>query len=374
MKKAAFFVSLCFIIFLLSACSEKAIKIGLLASFSGPDGEMGREALNGIIIAVDNVNKKGGIKGKKLELIAYDDKNSTEGAAVGARNLIDSGVSIIIGPFLSSTVSGALDVCNKKKIALFSPTVASTQFENKDDMLIRLSQTAYKNGSEYPDRVFNVYGLKKIKLIWDLANKKYSEDWKNGFVDKSKEFPDSVVDVVSFNSNKNPVLTSIVQDLSVSNYDAIVFVANSFYTASLSQQIKKIKPSIRLFTSEWGTVSQTELISIGGTSVEGMEILTIIDMGSSSPGFLFYKDAFFKRFNSNPQPTELLAYETAEIIIKAFELKKMGKSIKDTIIKNSPYKNVFGNEIIFNKFGDANFDSNFFVISSGKLKRVSDYE
>lgn len=97
----------------LSACggsdsgstSDGPIKVGLVLSLSGPAAPFGAPTKNAIDAVVAKTNADGGINGRKIELITYDDKTDPTEAAKGARSVIDDGAVVIIG---SSTGSGTL--------------------------------------------------------------------------------------------------------------------------------------------------------------------------------------------------------------------------------------------------------------------------
>lgn len=362
MNKLYTYISLLVLLF---SCSKDTMKIGLLSGFTGFDGEMGKDALNGILIPIDRANALGGIKGKKIELIVYDDKGTPEGARSGAEKLIKSGVEVIIGPFLSAQANAALEICEAEKILLFSPTVASSDFKKKDDMLFQLNATADITGAKYAERLVNVHNLKRASIVIDSGNLKFSGAWRDGFVSRFNELGGVLSLDISFNGYSNPALNIISLEIISSEPDAVVIVANAFYTASLAQQLRKKNPDIFLMTSEWAPITMNEVLSLGGSSVEGMEMFNLIDLDSMEPDFLSFKDEYLDRFGVAPGHGGLLAYESAEIIIDSFMRKKKDESLKQAIIDGSPYEGLLF-EIEFDKYGNTLMPVVFSVIRNGK--------
>lgn len=85
------------------------IKIGVIASQTGPAAFIGDPILKSVQLATDQINQAGGINGRKIQLIAYDDEGSPDKALTFAKRLVTADqVSLIIGPNLSSTVRAAL--------------------------------------------------------------------------------------------------------------------------------------------------------------------------------------------------------------------------------------------------------------------------
>ena len=79
------------------AQSGSTIRLGFITAQTGSTAGFGQAMLLGAQIAVDQVNQKGGINGKKLELVIRDDKGSTVNATGAARELIGDGVNLLFG-------------------------------------------------------------------------------------------------------------------------------------------------------------------------------------------------------------------------------------------------------------------------------------
>ena len=103
------------------------IKIGLLAPLSGQVPTFGLSNKEGAELAVKEWNEKGGVLGKKIELIIADSQCSPDPAVNAANKLIDQdGVRLIVGETCSSASIPVAEIVNQKKVLQISPT--STNF------------------------------------------------------------------------------------------------------------------------------------------------------------------------------------------------------------------------------------------------------
>src|SRR6478672_4910296 len=85
-----------------SGSSSNEIVIGHYASMSGSEATFGRSTDEGIKIAVDEINKEGGINGKKVRVITYDDKGDAREAGAAVTRLISKdGVVAVLGEVAS---------------------------------------------------------------------------------------------------------------------------------------------------------------------------------------------------------------------------------------------------------------------------------
>ena len=79
------------------AASGDAIKVGVLAPLTGSVAEYGVAVANGIKMYVEEFNAAGGINGKQIQLIEYDEEGDSAKAVTGYNSLVDQGVTAIIG-------------------------------------------------------------------------------------------------------------------------------------------------------------------------------------------------------------------------------------------------------------------------------------
>jgi len=99
------------------------IKIGLLAPLSGQVPTFGLSNKEGAELAVKEWNDKGGVLGKKIELIIADSQCSPDPAVNAANKLIDQdGVKLIVGETCSSASIPVAEIVNQKKVLQISPT------------------------------------------------------------------------------------------------------------------------------------------------------------------------------------------------------------------------------------------------------------
>lgn len=118
----------------LAACSdgesdENVIKIGVNYEQTGAAATYGQDHVDGIQLAVDEINENGGINGKKIELVIKDNKTDTNEVVNVATTLIDEDeVVAILGPATSGSTAAGIEVGNKKGV----PTISASS--TRDDI------------------------------------------------------------------------------------------------------------------------------------------------------------------------------------------------------------------------------------------------
>lgn len=112
----------CFtLIFAGNSWSQEPIKIGALFAVTGPPSFLGEPERNTANMVVDQINKAGGIKGRKLKLVCYDTQGDATKAVQAANRLIkEDGVTAIIGPSTTGETMAVIPVVENAGIPLIS--------------------------------------------------------------------------------------------------------------------------------------------------------------------------------------------------------------------------------------------------------------
>jgi branched-chain amino acid transport system substrate-binding protein len=101
--------------------SSNSLKFAVVGPFSGDNAAFGEAQVNGIQIAVDQINKGGGINGKSVAIEKFDDKcDPTEAASVASRIASDGNFEAVLGHLCSSSTLAALPVYQRAGLSVFS--------------------------------------------------------------------------------------------------------------------------------------------------------------------------------------------------------------------------------------------------------------
>src|SRR4030042_3816967 len=131
MRKILFIIlSFCL---LFSACQKKedTIKIGISCPITGDQAKMGMDFKNGVSLAVEEWNSKGGVLGKRVRMIVSDDQHDPKQAVSIANKMVNEGVVGVIGHFNSSCSIPASDVYNRAGIPMITPGSTNPQLTEK---------------------------------------------------------------------------------------------------------------------------------------------------------------------------------------------------------------------------------------------------
>ncbi len=147
------------------------IKIGYLPALTGPSSSTGVGINRGTQLAVEEINKAGGIKGRKLELISRDTQSDPTKAVNAVAELTQRAkASIIWGPLNSGEALAATPLIARDKVPMLHPCWVDELIDvKKYPMAFRMAPTNTQVGKGANHYVVNVLKLKKVAVISDTT-------------------------------------------------------------------------------------------------------------------------------------------------------------------------------------------------------------
>jgi branched-chain amino acid transport system substrate-binding protein len=170
------------------AQSQTNIKIGFPMSLSGPSGQFGLPMLQGAQMVADEINAKGGVLGKRIEIIVRDTKTNPEEAAKQARALVtEEHVDFLVGNFTSAEGLAITEVAKQTKVvflALGPKTIRLTSPASLHPYIFRIAGNTTTEGRT----AATIVARWKVKRLATIApNYSYGWDVVQSFVEQLKK-------------------------------------------------------------------------------------------------------------------------------------------------------------------------------------------
>src|SRR5918911_2609207 len=135
-------LALALILTLFIACQQKGggntVKIGVFMPQTGDTATFGISSVNAIRMAAEEVNAAGGVNGKQIELVVYDDRSDAQEAATVVTKLVtqDQG-SAILGEVASTRSLAAAPIAQSNKVPMLTPSSTNPDVTKKGDFIFR---------------------------------------------------------------------------------------------------------------------------------------------------------------------------------------------------------------------------------------------
>lgn len=236
----------------LSACnrSEPSIRIGFVAGLSGKAADLGVAGRNGVQLAIEQQNARGGINGRQIELFVKDDEQNPAVAKRVIGELIEQNIELVVGPMTSSMAMVMMPQINAAKTILLSPTVTTTDLAGKDDNFLRVISVTSDYAAKSARYQYEKLGCRTIAAIYDSNNRSYTESWLNGFRAVFESLGGRMVLIKSFPSARDTVYLPLAKELLEARADAVLIISNAVDSANFCQQLRGLDPRIRIVMSE----------------------------------------------------------------------------------------------------------------------------
>jgi branched-chain amino acid transport system substrate-binding protein len=106
--------------------AANVVRIGVITSLTGPAAAFGQAHKNGYTIALEELNARGGVLGRPIELVYYDDQSRPDQAVQGVSKLVDQdGVPLILGAYSSENTRAIVPAVTQKQVPLIMPTATA---------------------------------------------------------------------------------------------------------------------------------------------------------------------------------------------------------------------------------------------------------
>jgi branched-chain amino acid transport system substrate-binding protein len=327
MKKALWYL---LILCLLSIGCEKkqdVIKIGVAGPMTGDQAKMGMDFKNGATLAVEEWNDKGGVLGKKIEIVIADDQHDPKQAVSIANKMVNDGVAGVIGHFNSSCSLPASDVYNRAGIPVITPGSTNPLLTEKGySGVFRACGRDDQQGKIGADFVVNALKLKNVAVLHDKTT------YGQGLADEFRKFLGGKVNVVYYSGivqgdkDFKMVLTAVK-----SKKPELIFFGGIYPEAGLLVKQAKELGLNAPFMSGDGTIDPKFIEIAGVTAAEGTFLTFSPDPINipSARGFIKQYRAKFGDIG----PYSIYAYDAANILLSAIKEANStdGKAIIDAL-------------------------------------------
>ena len=176
-KKIAIFLVTAMLAGLSMGCSKEqsnatgqakgdSIQIAVAAPMTGDNSEYGIGFYNAAMLKAKEWNDNGGVLGRQIEIVRYDDKNTAEEATTIAQKIVsDKKVAGVIGHFSSGVCMTAAPLYQENKIIEISPSASHPEYSKIGDYIFRNNTVISKEAAASVDIAVNDLGKKNIGII-----------------------------------------------------------------------------------------------------------------------------------------------------------------------------------------------------------------
>lgn len=331
--------------------AQDTIKIGFFAPLTGFAAADGTSAKHAVDLGVKAVNESGGVLGKQVELVVYDDRHDSKEAVAIANKLIerDQVVAVASGSYSMPTRVTA-PIFQRAGIPMVAGYAVHPDVTTAGDFIFRNGYRAEVEGAAAADVAVKLLDAKKLAVL--TMDNDFGRSLAVAFKKRAEELGAELVsDNVYALGEKDftPLLTK-VKDAN----PELLYTSGYYNEAALvSKQAKDLGLEAQILGEEG--FDSPKFIELAGEAANGVIFTTNLNRGDSSPVVQEFLKNYREAYGIEPDMVGASSYDAFMIIIEG--IKQAGstepQAIRDAIANLKDYDGVTGDISGFNAIGEV---------------------
>jgi len=353
--------------------AQDTIRIGFFAPITGPAAADGASAKNAVELGVKELNDAGGIGGKKIDLIVYDDRLNPQEAVAIANKLIekDKVVGVVSGAYSGPTRVSApiFQKAGMPMVAGYAvhPDVTWDPKEKKpNDFCFRNGFLGEIEGAAAAE--YAVKNLKAQSVALIFMDNDFGRAISSGFAERAEKLGAKVLtkQMYKFPGEKDfrPFLTRIKE----SNPDLIFAAGYYAEAAAIVRQAKELGITSKIMGEEG--FDSPKFLEIAGPAAEGVVIATNLDRDDPRPVVQNFLKNYHSAYKEDADMVGASSYDALMILVNA--IKKSGtdaKALQKALLETKDYNGLTGKISRFVQ-GEVVKPVQIQVVKDGKFRRL----
>ncbi|MDP3135957.1 MAG: ABC transporter substrate-binding protein [Burkholderiaceae bacterium] len=302
------------------AHAQDTIKIGAILTTSGPAAGLGEPQLKTLQMLVDEQNARGGVNGKKLQLVAYDDGADSQKATVFARRLIESDkVDVVIGPTTSGAALAIIPIVQQAGILNVSLAGAAAIVEPVRSWVFKMPAS---DGMAARSIYLNMRkdGAKKLAILHDTGG--FGRSSLDQFRKIAPLYDINVVAIESYDPKDTDTTVQLTK-IKASGADAVFVAGVPPGPTLVTKNFRDLGIKMPLYHTH--AMATSEFLTLAGAAAEGIRIpapplvLAPGEQGEFRAIVDRYVQAYKKRFGAAPTVFSGYAHDGFHLTVAAMK-------------------------------------------------------
>ncbi len=325
------------------AVAQETIKIGSFLSVTGPASFLGDPELKTLQMYVERINASGGVLGRKLELVSYDDGGDAEKARTFAKRLIEQDkVDVIVGGSTTGATMAAVPLVEQAQTPFLSLAGAVVIIEPVKKWVFKTPHTD-RMACEKIFADLNERKLSKLALISGAGG--FDKSMRAECVKVAPKYNIDIVADESYGASDTDMTAQLTKIKNTAGVQAVLNAGFGQGPAIVTKNYKQIGITVPLYQSHG--VASKEFIKLAGSAAEGVRLpaaaLLVAEIlpaaNPQKPVVTAYKSDYEAKYKSDVSTFGGHAYDGLMLAVEA--IKRAGSTdrakVRDEIEKTRGY-------------------------------------
>jgi branched-chain amino acid transport system substrate-binding protein len=352
-----------------TAGAADTIRIGMLAPLTGPAAADGLSAQNSVKLALERVNAEGGLLGKKVELVGYDDRADAKESVALSRKLIEQDkVVAVVGGSYSTPMRAVAPIYQEEKIPFVAAYAVHPDITKAGNFCFRNGFLGMVEGKAAAYAAVKMLKAKRIALL--VSDNDFGRTLAEGFkyyIEKKAGGAATIVSTQAYpmaEKDFKAYLSKIKQD----NPDLIFSSGYYFQTGPVVKQAREMGITAPIMGEEGA--DSPKFLEIAGSAGEGFVIATNLNRDDKRPQVKKFLAAYETRYKIQPDMVGASAYDAFMIICDGIKRAKSvkGEDIRNAIAAIKNFSGLTGEIKRFTPEGEVVKDVQIQIVKQGRFR------
>ena len=356
-----------------AAATGETIKIGGLAPLTGNVSVYGIATNNGVKLAVDSINKAGGVLGKQIEYVSYDEKGDAIEAVNAYNKLVqDDKVVALVGDVTSKPTIAVAQKAVKDGLPMITATGTAADITKAGDNIFRACFIDPFQGELMAAYAAKKLGAKTAAIIYDNGDD-YSTGVANAFEAAAKEAGMTITNKEAYQSGSVDFKSQLTK-IKAGNPDVVMVPVYYSDVALIAVQAKDVGLNAKLLGADgWdGVLEKIDKSNLD--AVKNCYFCSQYSAESTDPDLQAFLKKYKETYNADANMFAVLGYDAMGMMAAA--INKAGSTDSDKIVaamKGLEYKGLTGNTT-FDENRNPVREAVITTIADGKYKFVENFK
>jgi len=351
-----------------SAGNDESIKVGHYASITGSEATFGQSTDNGIKLAVEERNAAGGVKGRQIKLITYDNQGKQQETTTVVTRLVQQDkVVALLGEVASSRSMAGGPIAQKAGVPMITPSSTNPDVTAIGDMIFRVCFIDPFQGYVGAKFAKDNLGKTRAATLYNRAQA-YSDGLNNNFIESFQEMGGTVVTQQAYGDGDNDFSAQLAA-IKEANVEFIYVPGYYTEVVNIAKQARKLGLNIPLIGGDgW----DSEELKNAGDALDGCYFSNHYAKEDTRPEVQEFIKKYTAKFDSEPDGLAALGYDAARLLFDAMDKAPSldGQALAAQIAKTKGFAGVTG-RITIDADRNANKDAVVLEITNGVPKYVA---
>jgi branched-chain amino acid transport system substrate-binding protein len=330
--------------------TDSTVRVGGVYALTEKAASFGKEVKTGVDLAVEEVNRTGGIKGRRLEVVSEDTRSDAKIAVSAFEKLIAiDKIPAAVGFISSAEALACVPVAQRTRVVMITPIAGTPKLRGAGDFVFRTVESGLEQSQMIAEFIYRRLATQKAAILCENAAN--AVGYRDAFIERFTKLGGVIEGNLTYEDGQTDFRLVLTRLKSMSP-KAVYLPGVGKVLGRVLKQAHELQVHTRYFSS--AGIEDPALFQIAGDAANGIIYgAPVFSLGSEEPATKSFVKSYGERFHKDPSVYSANAYDALMIIATALrDGGNTGDAIRDSLSGLRDYRGASG-VLTFDKYGEV---------------------